>query len=190
MRKCLEPNAVLDDENISFETKRFLRRVHRYCHDRSLFKTREGYVGLGPAAAAAGDLVAILLDCASPLVLRPKPEKQFLVVGEAYCDGFMDCEAFLGPIPHSLKPVTRYDEASAVWRWAHVDHTSGHIYPEDPRLGPLPNNWTRTSHARESFWTWFVNKVTGEELKYDHDPRITIEAFKTRGVELQTFNLT
>ncbi|XXH02304.1 hypothetical protein Hte_008676 [Hypoxylon texense] len=77
-----------------------LRAAMRRLGWRRLVTTgREGYLGLAPAAARAGDAVAVLAGCNAPLVLRPVEEKEkgegagtgpgacggrFSVVGEAY----------------------------------------------------------------------------------------------------------
>ena len=87
-----------------------------------------------------------------------------------------------------------------------MDSDSGGIYIEDPRLGPLPPNWTRETHPREAEYMTaetikkfsdlrqishptFVNRVTGEKMASGDDPRMTIEAFEARGMKFQTFNL-
>ncbi|KAI1120009.1 HET-domain-containing protein [Nemania abortiva] len=55
---------------------------------RRLVTTRDGYLGLVPAATRAGDMVAVLTGCDVPLVLRPEvnseQEGRFEVLGEAY----------------------------------------------------------------------------------------------------------
>jgi hypothetical protein len=63
--------------------------------------TRQGYLGWAPDNvfdsgevnhARVGDLVAIVFGCSTPLIIRPH-EKRFVVVGEAYVQGFMNGEA-------------------------------------------------------------------------------------------------
>ncbi|KAI0831038.1 HET-domain-containing protein [Hypoxylon sp. FL0890] len=51
---------------------------------RRLVTTSSGYLGLVPAAARAGDVVAVLVGCDAPLVLRPEAGGRYSVVGEAY----------------------------------------------------------------------------------------------------------
>ncbi|KAI1213837.1 HET-domain-containing protein [Annulohypoxylon truncatum] len=50
---------------------------------RRLVTTRSGYMGLVPAATRAGDVIAVLVGCDAPLVLRPESEGRYSVVGEA-----------------------------------------------------------------------------------------------------------
>ncbi|KAI9152179.1 Heterokaryon incompatibility protein [Paramyrothecium foliicola] len=56
--------------------------------------TRDGYVGLGPSEARAGDVVVIFLGGTTPHVLRPRPDDQggYFLLGEAYVYGVMDGE--------------------------------------------------------------------------------------------------
>jgi len=60
---------------------------------RRLIGTGEGRIGLGPAGALAGDAVAVLLGCSTPMVLR-KWNDGWHVVGESYIHGVMDGEVF------------------------------------------------------------------------------------------------
>ena len=59
--------------------------------------------GVAPPQARAGDIVAVLLGCSVPVVLRPVDEDDsragFELVGEAYIYGMMDGEA-LAPYAH------------------------------------------------------------------------------------------
>jgi hypothetical protein len=58
---------------------------------RRLIITEKEYIGLGPRDAAIGDVVALLIGCNVPVVLRPKGDNWFFV-GEAYVCGIMDGE--------------------------------------------------------------------------------------------------
>lgn len=59
----------------------FNERFREDATNRRFYATRNGYVGLGPSDAKNGDLVAILLGNALPLVLREEDDHH-LVVGE------------------------------------------------------------------------------------------------------------
>ncbi|KAH8677658.1 heterokaryon incompatibility protein-domain-containing protein [Xylariales sp. PMI_506] len=64
-------------------------------HKRRLVTTRQGLVGMVPRAAQRGDVIAILLGCGEPLVLRPdssQGENSFRVVGTCYVHGIMEGE--------------------------------------------------------------------------------------------------
>ena len=131
------------------------------CRNRSLFRIKEGHIGLAPRTAAVGDQVAILLNCSSAMILRPNGEDEFQVVGEAYYHGFMDCEAFLGPISSSLHLICRRSQG---W-WPHIDSISCGVYIEDPRLGPLPPNWTRDSDYEDLLTMIYTRYMDAETIK-------------------------
>lgn len=79
----------------------------RVCDDRSHIMTNTGFVGLAPAAAKLGDVVAVLLGAPVSHVLRPvesgREENQFALIGESYVYGVMDGEA----IAHIHEPGHR-----------------------------------------------------------------------------------
>jgi hypothetical protein len=54
--------------------------------------SRDGYLGMGPLTARPGDVVVVFPGARVPYVLRPKGDRKFLLLGEAYCDGVMDAE--------------------------------------------------------------------------------------------------
>lgn len=74
-----------------------LQQLRRYIFGRGLFVTDEGYVGLGPGGAQPGDLIAIVLGCRFPVVLRQAlstdGERAWQVVGVCYAEGLMNGEA-------------------------------------------------------------------------------------------------
>lgn len=61
---------------------------------RKLATTHRGYLALVPEASRAEDVVAVLTNCAFPVVLRAEGNL-FRYVGECYVDGLMDGEAVL-----------------------------------------------------------------------------------------------
>jgi hypothetical protein len=60
---------------------------------RRIFKTKGGYMGTGPRSLQAGDEVWILHGGGLPFVLRPLPNGNFGLVGEAFVYGMMHGEA-------------------------------------------------------------------------------------------------
>jgi len=70
--------------------------------------------------------------------------------------------------------------------WKYYDSESDTLYLEDPRLSQvgLPPGWRKEQDENEQ---WFVNDSTGDETEYD--PRLTPDSFKSRGVELEVFDL-
>jgi hypothetical protein len=73
-------------------TLRCMRLALLSLDQRVLMTTRTGYLGLAPKAVQQGDVVAILLGCECPIVLRPYSDNVFHVIGECYVHGLMDGE--------------------------------------------------------------------------------------------------
>lgn len=63
---------------------------------RASFLGAKGFVGIGPTSMRQGDLVCVIEGAMFPFILREKDpaESVYTLVGEAYCDGIMDGEAF------------------------------------------------------------------------------------------------
>ena len=103
----------------------FTREMGGLCKSRLLFQTREGYIGLCPESTRIGDVVAVILGCKTPIILRPVGDKQFRVVGESYVCGMMNGEAILGPLPTGVTPVsmTRFR-----------DERTGKVVSQDSRM--------------------------------------------------------
>jgi hypothetical protein len=174
--------------NMDSWNRRFLKLVQHYICGRAFFITKDGRMGLGPKGTKPGDIVTVLLGGATAFALRPADDVQHQLVGEAYCHGFMDAEALLGPLPEKFQFLAKFEEKSNVYWWGHMDRETELFYCEDPRLGELPSGWKRKNHPSDQYWNWFVNE-TGEEMKGRGDPRLTPEVLKQRGVDLKVFEL-
>ncbi|KAK4120457.1 hypothetical protein N657DRAFT_648950 [Parathielavia appendiculata] len=104
-RKLVQPNDAA-----------FMNSFKRRYVKRKLFYTRKGYLGLGPASAAVGDIVCILPGAVAPFVCREdhdggveledcssatmdlevqeeRPVERLRLVGECYVHGIMQGEA-------------------------------------------------------------------------------------------------
>lgn len=76
----------------------------------------------------------------------------------------MQDEAFLGPLPYKM------------------DSTKA--------MANRPRGWTiRDPEAEKGPDNWYVHTVTGEEVQYPLEPRMTAESMQARGVELRDFVL-
>jgi hypothetical protein len=60
---------------------------------RRVFKTHGGYMGTGPRSLRAGDEVWVLHKAGLPFVLRPQPNGNYRLIGEAFVYGVMHGEA-------------------------------------------------------------------------------------------------
>lgn len=145
------------------ETNTYLNMVQYYTRTHSFIKTREGYMGLVPLETRAGDHVCILLGCPSPMLLRPAPNNQFLVVRECYVHGLMTGEAFLGPLPDHYQLVQVADQTQPKSFLPFYNHRTGKFQFNDPRLETLPPD--------------------------EVNPILTPEMIEKRGVKLRTFDL-
>ena len=160
---CVDNICRNTGEHNEFFSK-YLLYVSVLLQGRCFVTTQEGYIGLGPLAARAGDQICVILGCRSPLVLRPTTKGTFTVVGECYIHGLMQDEAFLGPLPHKM------DASKA--------------------KGKPPREWTiRDPGAEKGPDNWYVHTVTGEEVQHPLEPRMTAESMQARGVELREFVL-
>ena len=199
VRYYTKPGSSVDAITRSKEENALIGTMSDYCRNRSLFRTKQGHLGLGPKTTAAGDQLSILLNSPVPFVMRSQEANQFGIVGEAYCFGFMADEAFLGSFPTQIQPVTQHmkhhvtvyaaDHETTVKCPMYRHQDSGLTYHEDPRLGPLPRGWTLKNNAEEPSRLDYVNDETGKETKWDRDPRFSVESIRKRGVELQTFTI-
>lgn len=132
--------------------------------------------------------MAVFLGCPSPMILRPTHEGHFKVVGEAYCDEFANGEALLSVLPDNFRVVFRYNERQGRHYTLFLNSETGSFQAEDPRLSqvPLPLGWRKDSHELEEWLERFSND---KEESVSFDPRLTAEALKQRGVDIQTINL-
>ena len=157
--------------------------------DRSFFITAEGFFGLAPITCRENDRVVVLLGCQSPMVLRPQDgTENHLVVGECYVHGWMDGEAFLGPLSNNWQRVGRYDAATQSNRDAFIDRQRGLCQVEDPRLGALPEGWVEEEHPMQHSYARF-RKPSTMSSSITYDPRMFVSSLRARGVELREYNL-
>jgi hypothetical protein len=65
------------------DAARFQKWVKKMTHNRRVYRTRRGFLGLGPEAMKPGDEVCVLLGGRVPFVLR-EAQNGWLLVGETY----------------------------------------------------------------------------------------------------------
>lgn len=65
--------------------------------DCRLITTDQGHLGMAPRQAMKGDVVAVLIGCSVPVILRDTAgTEEYEVVGEAFMPGFMEGETIAG----------------------------------------------------------------------------------------------
>jgi Heterokaryon incompatibility protein (HET) len=189
LRETLRFTAENFGSDATASMKQFINIVLVNCQGRSLYRYLDGTIGLASKYVTLGDKVVVCLGCDTAMVLRPFRENQYRLIGEAVYDGAMDGSAFLGSLPEQfqlvLVVVERYDEEHSAWAWRFLHRESGNMLAEDPRLVgiELPLGWRRNRHIEGEF----VNDETGERMM--HDPRLTAEFLKGRGVALEVFEI-
>ncbi|KAJ8069679.1 hypothetical protein OCU04_000107 [Sclerotinia nivalis] len=167
---------------------------------RALFFTAEGYLGLGPMATQPGDIVSVFLGCDPPMVLRPRADGAFELVGYCFVYGLNDATSLLGPLPSPWQVQLRRHQNSMfreVYRF--FNPATGEVTASDPRLESDPV-WERVeieSLGRDlgpddpTICDFFRNKKTGIIINYD--PRLLPEALEERlqcqGKTLEIFPL-
>lgn len=88
----LDPNVSLGPD-MNVLTTNMLKNLRR-----RLYRTRTGYVGLGPAEIETGNSLVIFHGGTTPHILKKLDTQhgvdEYQYLGEAYCDGLMDGEVF------------------------------------------------------------------------------------------------
>ena len=180
-RECLlsilnfQETDVALDADVAAGSRKYLRQVRRFCFERYLFMTEEGYIGLAPRAAKAGDCVCVLLGSGSPLLLHPTGNNQYQIIGHCYAHGIMSGEALLGPLPGDYRSVFAFDRT--LNRYNHGFHSPerGTIQWSDPRLPFKP-----VYEPSERQYEWLIEEQNA----------LKSEALKERGVHMEVFELT
>ncbi|KAE9375045.1 hypothetical protein N431DRAFT_335433 [Stipitochalara longipes BDJ] len=166
-----------------------LSTIRNFLYRRCVCRTSKGLAVLAPETTRQGDIVTVFLGCSNPMILRSTQNGAFKVIGEAYCNELAEGDALMGPLPGNFKIVSRWMEKRNNQIQLFLNSKDGSFHSEDPRLSqiPLPLGWRRKLHEDEEWWPWFINDITMEEGH--QDPRLTAEAFRERGVAVQTFSL-
>ena len=168
--------------------KDYIVFFRHYTKNRVFFTSKEGDIGLAPRRTELGDILCIVLGCHSPLVFRANEVGKYTVVGECYLDGFMDGAGLLGMLPKPWQRVTRYNLDLKDEHVAFIDRDTGTVQVEDPRLGPPPPGWRIADHRYKHVYNTYTNEAAGV-FESDFDPRMTPEALKARGIDLQEYRL-
>jgi hypothetical protein len=86
---ALEPG--LPDPKDHFEGLDYAFHL-KHAHNRRLFLTSSGNLGLGPLATQHGDICCLFAGVSVPFILRAARQGGYYLVGECYIDGFMKWE--------------------------------------------------------------------------------------------------
>jgi hypothetical protein len=139
----------------------------------------------------------VVLGCRTPLVLRSAVghKDNFYVVGECYVPGIICSETLLGPLQPRWSRGCLSNRFDVIPVYMHSNTRT----QNNPILGPLPLTWrtmygtwdepqeAEAEHFDDMRRLWFENIEIGKKSNFD--PRLTPEALRERGVDIQTFNL-
>lgn len=163
----------------------FLHTVDTTMQNCQFLTTKEGYIGLGPPAARAGDQVCVLPGSRGLMLLRPRPSPsdQHEVVGQAFVYGLMKGEGLLGPVPEPFQPAMRQDPTQG-WTCGFLNRETKEWWSgEDPRLNPFRDDVTYDQ-------TRDVSSSQQKNLRAEAvDTISTIKRLLQENVALQSFHL-
>ena len=190
-------NKAVNPTSLGPHVGKFISEFQTMAHGRCFLKTTKGYTGLGLQGVRPGDIICVFLGCNTPMVLRPSSEVEgaFEVIGAAYIDEFSEAQALLGPLPGYISFRYQYNEGTKTFRAAYLDERTQETTLNDPRLGPMPPGWRVKRYPEENargIYETMDHEVGQVEPTWEttyHDPRLTPEALRKRGVNLQTFRL-
>lgn len=140
-----------------------------------------------------GDIVAVLLGCPSPVVLRETEGGGCVVVGLCYFHSMGFASGLLGDLPSPWTPKYFSDD-DGWWRLGFYNSDTEELTSEDPRLGPLKDGWERyPDHeidGNEPEVFDYFRRLKGErEEVISYDPRMSLEALLSRGLKLEKISL-
>ena len=166
--------GIATDADVAIGCRDYLAQVWRFCNERSLLTTEEGYIGLAPRAAKPGDRVCVLLGSDSPFLLHPTGNNQYQLVGNCYAHGIMSGEALLGPLPGDYHTVFPFDRKRNFYTRGFHSPEKGITQWNDPRLPGKP-----VYEPSERQYEWVIEEQNA----------LTSEALKKRGVHMEMFEL-
>ncbi|KAI9147991.1 Heterokaryon incompatibility protein [Paramyrothecium foliicola] len=184
------------DQNESAITDFFMQDVQGQHKGSRIFsildKNKKRFIGIVDGKVQLGDQAFVFLGCDLPMILRPKSTGEYEIIGDCSVHGIMDGEAILGPLlsPWSVCIKTESEGLDVTYFF----NSDTKLYStKDPRLEdiPLPPNWESVDLERTPadprHCLRFQNRATGEIINYD--PRLSLEALKERGIEIDEVTL-
>ena len=195
-----ELRNIIQGEDYSTYTLNKAQSAFLHARGRAIFSTTDGLIGLCPFWGKIGDQIFVTPGVERPILLssiegRPN---HYRLKGECYVHGLMNSEALLGALP----AVAEEDLWS--YRWKRIVDSYRIIFKNgelttqnDPRLGPLPEDWSK------KYWSEEMKRYYDEEFETDRtmrklyfhnrstndfsyfDPRMTSKALKRRGVAFE-----
>lgn len=158
----------LGDEDLTEDRLDIIRCFFLSFIGRAYFTTTEGYIGVGYMGVKSGDVVAVLLGCSTPIILREvgtrsvDEDVSWQVVGNCFLPGFMMGEAIHGPISSRYRAIDHDSDQYELINgdsYALQDKTNGLIHTDPSQIlntiGIQHTIYQRDPHILD---------VSGEEL--------------------------
>lgn len=135
--------SMSDDETERQEPETDLRGVLRVIGNvlrhRAIFKTEDGYIGVGPKRTVRGDHVCVFSGCELPMILRASGNsQQYRIVGGSFVHGYASGEALLGGLPDHYRFVTFHATKPDLALPGYLNTRNGIVQKADPRVLSLP----------------------------------------------------
>jgi len=137
-RSCLDEESGI----AATEQSTFLYNLTLYAPGRRLFSTELGHIGLGLSQVEPGDYVGVVIGNCDLTIFRPTLDGHYEMAGPCNLHGFMDYEAFLGPLPESWYILEGAGIQRTSWEVCYVNADTGEKTKKDPRLPGEPPGWT------------------------------------------------
>lgn len=153
------------------------------------FVTEHGQLGHGPPSVMPGDEICVALGSYHPILLRRTNSAAqsilYAYIGPLYVHGLMEGQALLGSLPLHWDLIAHHHDQKR--KFLFFNQQTNEV-SEDPRLGPLPEDWEPIDKEDEARLYYYVqhyrNKITGKII--NSDPRLLPEALEARGVDVTT----
>jgi len=195
-----ELRNIIRGGDYSTDTLNKAQRAFLHARGRAIFSTTDGLIGMCPFWGKIGDQIFVTPGVEAAIILssiegRPN---HYRLKGECYVHGLMNSEALLGALPAVAEEDLWSYRRERVAGGPQIIFRNGELATQnDPRLGPLPEDWNkkyrseeRSQYYDEEFGTdgtmrrlFFHNRSTNKFSKVD--PRMTSKALKRRGVAFE-----
>ncbi|KAI9150003.1 HET-domain-containing protein [Paramyrothecium foliicola] len=172
----MDPRIWADPDLSDSRLQGMLSSFGNNLNGNCLFKTEEGYVGMGSEVIMEGDEVCVVIGCDATLVRRPSGEVGvFKLVSACSMYGVDQGEILLGALPEGFRHVTEYDAKTGKLNRAIADQSSRtlHYLFDDPRLKGFDID--RDAH---------IQKLVADPLER---LSLDMEQLRIRGVEVVDF---
>jgi hypothetical protein len=195
-----ELRDIIQGGDYSTDTLNKSRSAFLHTRGRAIFSTTDGLIGLCPFWGKIWDQIFVTPGVKTAILLssiegRPN---HYQLKGECYVHGLMNSEALLGALPAVAEEDLWSYRSERVAGDYRIIFKNGELTTQnDPRLGPLPEDWNKRYWSEEKSMFYdeefgtdgtmrelvFHNRSTNEVS--DYDPRMTSKALKRRGVAFE-----